>query len=71
MQGRILDFKLGGALKKISPNGGRREIFLFLGISCEKSRYYTKKSYFFPFLVGGGGAPVAPPLDPPLKCTVD
>ena len=25
--------------------GGRREHFL--GISCEKSRYYAKKSYFF------------------------
>ena len=62
MQGRILDFKLGGgALKKISPNGGRREIFLFLGISCEKSRYYTKKSYFFPILVGGGARRVRPP----------
>jgi hypothetical protein len=35
-QGRIQDFKLGGAnLKKIVPSGGRRE--MFLGISCEKS----------------------------------
>jgi hypothetical protein len=48
MQGRIQDFKLGGAhLKKIAPSGGRREIFL--GISCEKSRFYAKKSYFFQF----------------------
>jgi hypothetical protein len=46
MQGRIQDFKLGGAhLKKIAPSGGRREIVL--GISCEKSRFYAKKSYFF------------------------
>ena len=37
----------GGALKKIVPSGGRREIFL--GISCEKSRFYAKKSYFFQF----------------------
>ena len=44
--------------------GGRRENFL--GISCEKSRFYTKKSrfytkksYFFQFLGGG-----RPPLDP-------
>ena len=29
----------GGALKKIVPRGGRREIFL--GISCEKSRFYA------------------------------
>jgi hypothetical protein len=47
LQGRIQDFKLGGggALKKIAPSGGRRE--KFWGISCEKSRFYTKKSYFF------------------------
>ena len=44
-QGRIQDFKLGGALKKIAPSGGRREFFF--GISCEKSRFYAKKSYFF------------------------
>jgi hypothetical protein len=46
----------GGALKKIGPSGGRREHFW--GISCEKSRFYAKKS---------PGAP--PPLDPPLKTT--
>ena len=41
-QGRIQDFKLGGGvLKKIAPSGGRREIFL--GISCENSRFYAKK----------------------------
>ena len=49
-QGRIQDFKLGGgggggALKKIAPSGGRCN---FLGgISCEKSRFYANKSYFF------------------------
>jgi len=37
----------GGALKKITPSGGRREHFW--GISCEKSRFYAKKSYFFQF----------------------
>jgi hypothetical protein len=46
-QGRIQDFKLGGALKKIATSGGRRENFW--GISCEKSRFYAKKSYFFQF----------------------
>jgi hypothetical protein len=65
-QGRIQDFKLGGggALKKIAPSGGRRNIFW--GISCEKSRFYAKKS-FFPIL-GGGACRVRPPhpLDPPL-----
>jgi hypothetical protein len=35
----------GGALKKIAPSGWRREFFW--GISCEKSRFYAKKSYFF------------------------
>ena len=35
----------GGALKKIAPSGGRRENFG--GISCEKSRFYAKKSYYF------------------------
>ena len=74
-QGRIQDFKLGGAhLKKLrrveegaekfgvfrvknhdfTPKnyivtncGGRRENFL--GISCEISRFYAIKSYFFQF----------------------
>ena len=49
-QGRIQDFKLGGgggALKKIAPSGGRLENFW--GISCEKSRFYAKKSYFSNF----------------------
>ena len=50
-QGRIQDFKLGGgALKKIAPSGGRRENFW--GISCEKSRFYAKKSYFSNFRGG-------------------
>ena len=43
----------GGALKIIATNGGRRENFW--GISCEKSRFYAKKSYFFPIL---GGPPL-------------
>ena len=45
--------------------GGRRENIW--GISCEKSRFYAKKSYFFQ-LRGGGGrrVPPPPPLDPPL-----
>ena len=48
-QGRIEDFKLGGGahLKKIAPSGGRRENFW--GISCEKSRFYAKKYFFFQF----------------------
>ena len=35
----------GGALKRIASSGGRRENVW--GISCEKSRFYAKKSYFF------------------------
>ena len=40
----------GGALKKIAPSRGRRENFW--GISCEKSRFYAKISYFFNFRGG-------------------
>jgi hypothetical protein len=62
MQGRIQGFKLGGegggALKKIGPSGRRRENVW--GISCEKARFYAKKS-FFPIL-GGGARRVRPPL---------
>jgi hypothetical protein len=36
-----------GALKKIAPSRGKRENFW--GISCEKSRFYAKKSYFSNF----------------------
>ena len=44
-----------GALKKIAPSGGRRENCW--GISCEKSRFYAKKSYFSNFRVRLGSAP--------------
>ena len=40
----------GGALKKIAPSRGRHENFW--GISCEKSRFYAKKSYFSNFREG-------------------
>jgi hypothetical protein len=54
----------GGVLKKIVPSGGRRENCW--GILCEKSRFYAKKSYFFPIAEGGakilgGRAPGVPP----------
>ena len=39
--------------------GGRRENFW--GISFEKSRFYAKKSYFFPILGGGVARRVRPP----------
>ena len=35
----------GGALKKMAPRVGRLE--KCFGNSCEKSRFYAKKSYFF------------------------
>ena len=38
-------FQAGGALKKIASSEGMHEHFW--GISCEKSRFYAKKSYFF------------------------
>jgi hypothetical protein len=37
----------GGRLKKIVPSGGRPENIW--GISCEKSQFYAKKSYFLQF----------------------
>ena len=41
-------FQVGGdALKKIAPSGGRRENVW--GMSCEKLRFYPKKSYYFQF----------------------
>jgi hypothetical protein len=43
----------GGALKQIAPSGGRRE--KFWGISCEKSRFYAKKSCFS---IAEGGAKI-------------
>jgi hypothetical protein len=53
-QGRIQDFKLGGGtLKKIAPSGGRHGNCW--GISCEKSRFYAKKSYFS---IAEGGAKI-------------
>ena len=58
-QGRIQDFKLGGgALKKIAPSGGRRE--KFWSVSCEKLRFYAKKSYFFQFFWGARRERTAP-----------
>jgi hypothetical protein len=53
-QGRMQNFKLGAHLKKTASSGGRRENCW--GISCEKSRFYAKKSYFSNFR-GGDALP--------------
>ena len=47
VEGADPGFQARGVLKKIAPSGGRRGNFW--GISCEKSRFYAKKSYFFQF----------------------
>jgi hypothetical protein len=44
--------------------GGRHEHFW--GISFEKSRFYAKKSYFFPILGGARAGCAPPPPNPPL-----
>ena len=52
MSGADIGFQVrGGALKKITPSGGRRENCW--GISCETSRFYAKKIIFFPIAEGG------------------
>ena len=40
-------FQVGG--------GGGADLNFVWGISCEKSRFYAKKLYFFQFYGGGGG----------------
>jgi hypothetical protein len=59
-QGRIQDFKLGGALKKIAPSGGGAR--KFLGYFVWKITILRQKIIFFPILGGGGvRAGCAPP----------
>ena len=65
-QGRIQDFKLGGAnLKKLRRAEGGGKI---VGVFRVKNHDFTpKKIIFFPILGGGVGARrVRPPLNPPL-----
>ena len=54
-QGRIQDLKLGGAIK-----------MFFWVFRVKKSRFYKKKSYFFPM---GGGAHRVPPWIRPWAVT--
>ena len=48
---RVKNHDLRQKIIFFSNCGGRCEIFW--GISCEKSRFYAKKSYFFPIAEGG------------------
>ena len=65
MQGRIQDFKLGGAhLKKLRRAEGGANIFVVFRV---KITILRQKIIFFPIL--GGARRLRPPLpmDPPLK----
>ena len=53
------DFKLGGALTIIGPNGARRENCW--GISYEKSQFYAEKNIFSFNFRGAPGVPLPPP----------
>jgi hypothetical protein len=44
IQGRIQDFKLGGALKKIAPSGGGAKIFEVFRV---KNHDFTPKNHIF------------------------
>ena len=64
-QGRIQDFKLWGALKKIAPSGGRRENF---GVFRVKNHDFTPNNHIFSNFRGGARrVRLPPPLDPPLE----
>jgi hypothetical protein len=65
MQGRIQDFKLGGAhLKKLCRAEGDEKIF---GVFRVKNHDFTQKNHNFSNFRGGARAG-APPLDLPLTC---
>ena len=60
IQGRIQDFKLGGAhLKKLRRTGGGAKIFGVFRV--KKITILRQQIIFFPILGGGGGAGCAPP----------
>ena len=63
IQGRIQDFKLGGAhLKKLRRAEGGAKIF---GVFRVKNYDFTPKNHIFSNFRGGARR-VRPPLDPPL-----
>jgi hypothetical protein len=63
IQGRIQDFKLGGALKKLRRAEGGANIF---GVFRMENHDFTSKNHIFFPILGGARAGCAPPLDPPL-----
>jgi hypothetical protein len=64
IQGRIQDFKLGGAhLKKLRRAEGGAKIFWEFRV---KNHDFTPKNHIFSNFRGGDACRVRPPLDPPL-----
>jgi hypothetical protein len=63
IQGRIQDFKLGGALKKLRRAEGGANIF---GVFRVKNHDITPKNHIFSNFRGGGGGGGAPGAHPPL-----
>ena len=68
LQGRIQDFKLEGALKRIAPSGGRRENVRVLRV---KNHDFTPKNHIFSNFRGRAPGATPPPLDPPLIYTLN
>ena len=68
-QGRIQDFKLGGAhLNKLHRAAGGAKI---VGVFRVKNHdFYAKKSYFFQFKGVQPPTTSPPPPDPPLKVVI-
>ena len=64
MQGRIQDFKLGGAhLKKLRRTEGGAKIF---GVFRVRNHDFTPKNHIFSNFRGAHAGAPPPPVDPPL-----
>ena len=67
-QGRIQDFKLGGAhLKKLRRTEGGANIFEVFRV---RNHDFTPKNHIFSNFRGGARRVRPPPLDPPLTMTL-
>jgi hypothetical protein len=62
LQGRIQDFKLEGALKRIAPSGGRRENVRVLRV---KNHDFTPKNHIFSNFRGRAPGATPPPGSSP------